>query len=92
MNTAYEELKKQFRDRIKEHELLAPYTTYKVGGPADLFFTTATADEFVEIVVAVRKLDIPFFILGGGSNILIGDGGFRGLVIKNNSSDSVLQN
>ena len=86
MNTAYEELKKQFRDRIKEHELLAPYTTYKVGGPADLFFTTATADEFVEIVVAVRKLDIPFFILGGGSNILIGDGGFRGLVIKNNSS------
>jgi UDP-N-acetylmuramate dehydrogenase len=86
MNNKYEELKKQFEGRIKEHELLAPYTTYKVGGPADLFFTAATGDELVSIVIAARKLGIPLFVLGGGSNILVGDKGFRGLVIKNNSS------
>jgi len=86
MNTEYEELKKQFGDRIKEHEPLALHTTYRVGGPADLFFTATTAEELVESIITVRKFNIPLFILGGGSNILVGDNGFRGLVIKNNSS------
>jgi len=85
MNNKYEELKKQFQERLKEHELLSAYTTYKIGGPADLFYTALTADELVCIVIAARTLKIPVFVLGGGSNILVGDGGFRGLVIKNNT-------
>jgi UDP-N-acetylmuramate dehydrogenase len=85
MNNKYEELKKQFGERLKEHEPLAAYTTYKVGGPADLFFNATTGEELVKIVTAARNLNIPVFVLGGGSNILVGDKGFRGLVIKNNT-------
>jgi len=85
MNSAYEELKKQFEGRVKEQELLAPYSTYKIGGPADLFYSANTSHELISIVTQARILKIPFFIIGGGSNVLIGDLGFRGLVIKNNT-------
>lgn len=91
MNNAYEELKKQFGENIQENVLLAPYTTYKVGGPADLFFTATSGDELITIVTAARKRAIPLFILGGGSNILIGDKGFRGLVVKNSTSSITIK-
>jgi UDP-N-acetylmuramate dehydrogenase len=91
MNNKYGELKNQFEGRIKESEPLAPYTTYKVGGPADLFFTAQTGDELVSIITTARKLNIPYFVLGGGSNILVSDNGFQGLVIKNNTSGIVIK-
>jgi UDP-N-acetylmuramate dehydrogenase len=62
---------------------LAPYTTFKIGGPADLFCEPATADELAQTVLAARELDVPYFVLGLGANILIGDKGFRGVVIRN---------
>lgn len=65
------------------NEPLAKYTTWRVGGPADLFFEVKTEERLVQLVKLVREHDIPFFILGGGANILVGDKGFRGLVIKN---------
>ncbi|MFZ2025146.1 MAG: UDP-N-acetylmuramate dehydrogenase [Microgenomates group bacterium] len=68
---------------VKEQEPLAPYSTYKVGGPADLFIEARSVEHIVAAVTTARKFAIPFFILGGGSNILIGDKGFRGLVIRN---------
>ncbi|MFH0749786.1 MAG: UDP-N-acetylmuramate dehydrogenase [Candidatus Gottesmanbacteria bacterium] len=68
---------------VKEQEELASYTTYKVGGPADLFVEARTTRDIIDAVTMARVCTIPFFILGGGSNILIGDKGFRGLVIKN---------
>jgi len=86
MNDAYEELKKQFGEKLQENVPLARYTMYKVGGPADVFYTATNSDELVKILTAAQKLRVPFFLLGGGSNILVGDKGFRGLVIKNNSS------
>ena len=67
-------------------ELLAPYTTFKIGGPADLFFDAKTVPELVMAVEEARKAGIAVFILGGGTNILIGDKGIRGLVIKNSTS------
>jgi len=82
----YEELKKKLGDKVKENEPLAFYTTYKVGGPADLFYNATSIEELEKAITLARDLNIPFFILGGGSNILIGDKGFRGLVIKNTSS------
>jgi UDP-N-acetylmuramate dehydrogenase len=63
--------------------LLAPYTTFKIGGPADLFCEPATADELAQAVLAARELGVPYFVLGLGANILIGDKGFRGIVIRN---------
>jgi UDP-N-acetylmuramate dehydrogenase len=70
-------------ERVRRGEILAPYTTFRIGGPADLFFEPRTADELAAALLAARRLEIPFFLLGLGANILIGDRGFRGLVIRN---------
>jgi UDP-N-acetylmuramate dehydrogenase len=60
---------------------LAPRTTFRIGGPADLFVRARTADELVKAVEGARNLGVPWFLLGRGANILVGDRGFRGLVI-----------
>jgi len=69
--------------RVRRDVVLAPYTTFKIGGPADLFFEATTSDELARAITAARALELPHFILGLGANILIGDRGFRGLVIRN---------
>ncbi len=74
-----------FADRITTDVPLARYTTFKIGGPADLFYEAKTTEELVHIVKEARKFSIPTYILGGGTNILIGDKGIRGLVIKNSA-------
>lgn len=61
---------------------LAPYTTFRIGGPADLLLQAQTADELVHAVNAARALGVPYFVLGAGANILVGDKGFRGLVVR----------
>ena len=70
-------------ERIERDVPLAPYTTFKIGGPADFLYRARTPAELAEAVSAARELEVPFFLLGMGANILIGDGGFRGLVIRN---------
>jgi UDP-N-acetylmuramate dehydrogenase len=70
-------------DRLRQDVPLAPFTTFQIGGPADWFFEARTADELATAVHAARMLDVPHFLLGTGANILIGDLGFRGLVIHN---------
>jgi len=67
----------------RRDELLGPYTTFKIGGPADLFFEATSADALANGVLAARKVGVPYFVLGLGANVLIGDKGFRGLVIRN---------
>ena len=62
---------------------LAPYTTMKVGGPADYFATVTTTEQMLKVARWARAAAIPYYILGGGSNILIADAGIRGLVIYN---------
>jgi len=74
------------RERLLRSERLAPYTTFKIGGPADLFYEATTADELANAVATARKLSVPYFVLGLGANILVGDRGFRGLVIRNAAS------
>lgn len=63
--------------------ILAPYTTYKIGGKADYFFVAKTRSELIDVIILARKNNLPYFVLGAGANILIGDKGYRGLVIKN---------
>src|SRR6266576_402051 len=72
--------------RLKRNEPLGQYTTFKIGGPADLFYNATSTDDLAVAVAAARELDIEYFVLGLGANILIGDKGFRGLVIRNTSS------
>jgi UDP-N-acetylmuramate dehydrogenase len=83
--------------RVLRDVPLAPYTTFRIGGPADLFYEAGTADELAAAVTLARRTGTPFFVLGLGANILVGDRGFRGLVIRNVaaahalSADGVLQ-
>jgi len=69
--------------RLRRDELLAPYTTFKIGGRADLFYDAASAEALADAVAAARAVGVPFFLLGLGANILVGDRGVRGLVIRN---------
>src|SRR3954469_5432770 len=68
---------------LRRGETLAPYTTFKIGGPADLLFEATSADALANAVRAAREEGVPYFVLGLGANVLIGDAGFRGLVIRN---------
>jgi UDP-N-acetylmuramate dehydrogenase len=68
---------------LRKGEPLAPYTTFKIGGPADLLFEATSADSLANAVLAARQEGVPYFVLGLGANVLIGDRGFRGLVIRN---------
>ena len=67
--------------RVERDVPLAPYTTFRIGGPADLFYRARTPDELVLAVSTARALELPHFLLGSGANILVGDRGFRGVVI-----------
>jgi len=71
------------RGRFQRDISLAALTTFKIGGPADLYFEPATTEELAEVLLLARRLEIPHFLLGVGANILVGDQGFRGLVIRN---------
>jgi len=72
--------------RLKRNEPLAPYTTFKIGGPADLYFEADTADALAAAILTAREAEVPYFVLGLGANVLIADKGVRGLVIRNVAS------
>lgn len=69
-------------DRVKRNAPLAPFTTFKVGGPADLLIETQNADDIVRAVKLAYESGVPVTMLGGGSNVLVADRGVRGLVIR----------
>ncbi len=68
--------------RMEVDAPLAPLTTFRIGGPADRLFHARTADDLAESILAARDLGITHFLLGKGANVLVGDRGFRGLVIR----------
>ena len=65
-----------------QNVLLKNHTTFKIGGPAKLFFIAKTKEDLISALKTAKRLKLPFFILGGGSNLLISDKGYKGLVIK----------
>lgn len=75
------------KDRFKFDELLKYHTSFKVGGPAKLFFIAFTTEELVKIIDITRQLKLQFFLFGTGSKIMISDQGFDGLVIKNRTKN-----
>lgn len=68
---------------LRRDQPIAPYTTFQIGGPADLFYDASSASALAGAVTAARETGVPYFVLGLGANILVGDRGFRGLVIRN---------
>jgi UDP-N-acetylmuramate dehydrogenase len=69
-------------DRVRTDVPLAPLTTLKIGGPADVLLETTTAEELVEAVAIAHRAGAPLTMLGGGSNVLVSDAGVRGLVLR----------
>ncbi|HTU70272.1 MAG TPA: UDP-N-acetylmuramate dehydrogenase [Candidatus Baltobacteraceae bacterium] len=71
-----------FGARVKFDEPLAPYTSWRIGGPADAFAVAESEAEIAAVMARCFKRKLPWFVLGGGSNVLIGDGGLRGIVLR----------
>jgi UDP-N-acetylmuramate dehydrogenase len=67
---------------IRENLSLAPMTTFQVGGPARFFTEARTIDDVNKAVAQARKMSLPLFVLGGGSNLVISDAGWPGLVLR----------
>ncbi len=78
-------LRAKFGDKVKENVLLAPYTSARIGGPADIFITAETSAELARVVKWLWRNGMPFTLLGGGSNVLVSDRGARGVVVLNRS-------
>jgi UDP-N-acetylmuramate dehydrogenase len=76
--------------RVAVRAPLAPCTTFRIGGPADVLVEVTSADELAAAVAAAREVGVPWFVLGLGANILVGDRGFRGVVIRNRAQGFTL--
>lgn len=87
----YDSLNETLGGRVKLDEALAPYTTFKIGGPATLFFTAENNHDLVTAVSATKALKVPFFIISGGSNLLFGDEGIDAFVIRIKTKDLIVK-
>ena len=78
----HRETLQRFFPTAKFDEPLKRYTAWKIGGPADALLEPSSADELIEAIETLREYDIPVTILGGGTNVLVLDGGIRGLTVR----------
>jgi UDP-N-acetylmuramate dehydrogenase len=76
------EIKKVFKGKISLNETLAPFTTFRIGGVADYYVEPADAEDILNLIKYVKTKDIPYYVMGNGSNVLISDEGIRGVVIN----------
>jgi UDP-N-acetylmuramate dehydrogenase len=81
--THEDKLRKTLGAALLTDEPLRHHTTFRIGGPADFFVVAKTADQLVTALRVGHEAGLPVFLLGGGSNLLVSDEGFRGLVIRN---------
>jgi UDP-N-acetylmuramate dehydrogenase len=79
---AFDALLREERIPVRLGEPLAPYTTMKVGGPADYLVEPRTAEELARVAAAARECDVPWRVLGSGANLLVRDEGVRGTVLR----------
>jgi UDP-N-acetylmuramate dehydrogenase len=67
---------------VSSHTPLAPYTRFGIGGPADLYAETASVEAFIAALAAARASGMPTMIIGGGTNLIVSDSGYRGIVLR----------
>lgn len=70
------------KDKVRAGEPMSMHTTFRIGGPADYFVMPENAQELAAVLRVLKEENIPWFILGNGSNLLVGDKGYRGAVIQ----------
>jgi UDP-N-acetylmuramate dehydrogenase len=80
-------LRLQFGDAVQENVSLAPYTSARIGGPADVLVAVKTANELMDVMTVLWEHKIPYYVLGGGSNVLVSDAGVRGVVVLNRAKE-----
>jgi UDP-N-acetylmuramate dehydrogenase len=80
-------LRATFGERLHLNVSLAPYTSARIGGPADFLIDVRKADELAETVIKLRETRHDYIILGGGSNVLVSDKGVRGIVVLNRAKE-----
>ena len=68
-------------DNVLVDEPMSRHTTFEIGGPADLYVIPETADEVREVIAACRQAEVPYFVLGNGSDLLVSDEGYRGVIV-----------
>lgn len=73
--------------RGERGEPLAPHTSFRIGGPADVFLSVRTSADLLDAVTSAQEMGLPIFLLGGGTNLLVADKGIRAVVIENKVSD-----
>jgi len=81
------ELKKLIKGRVSSNELLKKHTSFKIGGPADIWTEPKDANDLKRLLKYAKNNKIPTFVIGNGSNLLVGDSGFRGMIISLASGD-----
>ena len=81
---AVDVLRQKFGDAVQENISLAPYTSARIGGPADVLVMVKTANELMDVMTVLWERGIPYYVLGGGSNVLVSDKGVRGVVVLDN--------
>ena len=69
-------------DNVKQQEPMSRHTTFRIGGPADFYLCPHSTKEVQEIVEICKEENLPYFVLGNGSNLLVSDKGYRGVVIQ----------
>lgn len=69
-------------EKVRISEPMNRHTTFRIGGPADYFLLPSTAEEVKKILEICKKKELPYFILGNGSNLLVSDEGYRGVIIQ----------
>jgi len=77
---------------VEEDVLLKNYTTFQVGGPADIFLIPKNENALLELIKVIQNINTPYFVLGEGSNVIVGDKGYRGIIIYTGELDEVLVN
>lgn len=77
--------------QFQENVSLANYTSFKIGGPAKYLFIAESKEELIKAIKKAKELRLPFFILGGGNNVLALDKGYDGLIIKIHNSQATLR-
>lgn len=69
-------------ENVHTDEPMSRHTTFRIGGSADYFVKPGNADEVAAVIAVCREYNIPYFILGNGSNLLVSDDGYRGMIIN----------
>lgn len=88
LTTALKSLRETYGEHLQEHVRMANFTTAHVGGPADALLAVHSSEELAEVAQKFWQMDAPFIVVGSGSNLLVSDKGYRGIILLNQARNA----